>query len=179
MKKRLMRIAVNELPSQKVLCSTFSYDAETGHLNWRPNPGKDSQWNGRLAGKVAGTTHNGYVRIKIAGRKCQAHRIIWKMTYGQMPADMMLDHINGIGSDNRLENLRLATNSQNQMNRRGDTGRAYKGVYRKGDGWKAEITTAEGRRYLGVFPTAIQAAAAYDQAATEGHGEYARINSAA
>ena len=45
------------------------------------------------------------------------HRLIWEEAYGPIPSGMQIDHINGIRTDNRLENLRLATNQQNSSNR--------------------------------------------------------------
>jgi len=165
-----------ELPVQSVLREVFDYNPETGHLIWRYRPGELSQWNGRLAGRPITGTHNGYVRVKFAGFRVGAHRIIWKLAYGEMPINMQIDHINGIPDDNRLENLRLVTNQQNQLNRNCDRGRGYKGVYRKGSRWKSEITTTEGRKYLGLFKTPEQAAIAYDSAARRWHGEHARLN---
>lgn len=169
------RIA-KDLPSQVQLREIFDYNPETGDLVWRHRPSKGSQWNGRFAGKVAGTTHKGYVRVKLDGQKYQAHRLIWMLAFGQIPNHMMVDHENGISDDNRLCNLRLVSNQQNQLNRSSDRGRGYKGVYRKGSRWKAEITTTEGRKYLGLFKTPEQAAIAYDSAARKWHGEHARLN---
>lgn len=169
------RIA-KDLPSQSELREIFDYNPETGELIWRHRPEKSGQLNGRFSGKVAGTTHKGYVRVKLDGQKYQAHRLIWMLAYGEIPSDKMVDHENGIGDDNRLSNLRLASNQQNQQNRSCDKGRGYKGVYRKGGRWKAEITTSEGRKYLGLFKTPEHAAIAYDAAARRWHGDHARLN---
>lgn len=46
------------------------------------------------------------------------HRLIWEEAYGPIPKGMQIDHINGVRTDNRLENLRLATNQQNSSNRK-------------------------------------------------------------
>lgn len=168
--------AAKDLPSQAELRQIFDYNTEAGELIWRHRPEKGGQWNGRFAGKTAGTTYKGYVRIKLDGETYQAHRLIWMLVYGEIPSDKMVDHENCIGDDNRLCNLRLVSNQQNQLNRSCDKGRGYKGVYRKGSGWKAEITTPEGRKYLGLFETPEQAAIAYDSAARKWHGEHARLN---
>lgn len=164
------------IPSQAGLRRIFDYNPETGDLIWLYRPEKGSHWNGRFAGKVAGTEHQGYIRVKLDGRKYQAHRLVWMLAYGECPEHMQLDHINGFRNDNRVENLRLVSNQQNQFNRSCNDGRGYKGVYRKGKSWKAEITVPDGRKYLGMFRTPEQAAIAYDAAARRWHGEHARLN---
>ena len=166
-----------ELPSQKELNEMLDYYPETGDLVWRRRKDRDSQWNGRLAGKVAGTHHHcGYVRIHVNNKVFQAHRIIWALAYGSIPTDRQVDHINGDGFDNRLCNLRLVTNRQNQLNRSADKGRKFKGVYKKGTGFKAEITHEGERIYIGYFKSEIKAAIEYDKKARELHGKYARLN---
>jgi len=168
------------LPSQEDLRRTFDYLPEDGRLVWRHRDDKANQWNGRFAGRTVGVISSnpryGYVRVKMDGEFYQAHRIIWKLTYGDIPNHMMIDHINGISDDNRLENLRLCTNRQNQLNRSCDIGRGYKGVYRHKKQWKAEISTTDGRKYLGLYKAPEKAAIAYDSAARRWHGEHARLN---
>ncbi|MDF0750346.1 HNH endonuclease [Marinobacter sp. 71-i] len=170
-----MKLA-KDIPSQAELRKIFDYNPETGDLVWLRRPEKGPQWNGRFAGKVAGTPHKAYIRVKLDGEKYQAHRLIWMLVYGEIPNDKQVDHEDGIGNHNRLSNLRLVSNQQNQFNRSCDKGRGYKGVYPKGKRWKAEITTPDGRQYLGMFNTPEQAAVAYDTAARKWHGEHARLN---
>ena len=164
------------LPSQDELRRLFDFDPDTGQLIWRWREDRSSQWNGHFAGTRPDSRHKGYIRVKINGERFSAHRVIWKLAYGSIPDHLQIDHINGITDDNRLENLRLVSGRQNQLNRGCDKGRGYKGVYRKGNRWKAEITTREGRKYLGLFKTPEQAAIAYDSAARRWHGEHARLN---
>lgn len=165
------------LPSQKVLNNTFNYFPEIGVLVWKSREDKDSQWNGRMAGKMAGhIDKNGYVYTKIDGSKYAVHRLIWALFHGPIPKGKVIDHIDGNPSNNKINNLRLATTSQNQMNRVSDIGRNFKGVYKSGDGFKAEITNNEGRVYIGSFDCEIKAAKAYDKKARELHGDFARLN---
>jgi hypothetical protein len=91
-----------------------------------------------------------------------------------------VDHIDGDGLNNQLSNLRPATNAENMWNR-GRTRKnssGYKGVYAaKEDGlWRAVIRCNGKQHHLGYFDSAEEAAAAYDQAAVQLHGQFARTN---
>lgn len=100
------------------------------------------------------------------------------------PKGMMVDHKNGDGLDCRKENLRFATNRQNQLNSkpRVNNTSGYKGVMRqrRADGftWIACVKDKETteRHHLGTFPTAEAAARAYDAKVKEWHGEFAWLN---
>jgi len=97
------------------------------------------------------------------------------------PPDMGVDHINGDGLDNRRNNLRLATKSQNGANRthkqRGTTSR-FLGVrwHKRSGKWHAEIQVNGKQKTLACFDSEIDAALAYNEAALELHGEFASIN---
>lgn len=92
-----------------------------------------------------------------------------------------VDHRNGNGLDNQRSNLRLATRAQNGMNRapNRNTSSRHKGVcwYKRTGTWIAYITIDGKRTTLGYYSTEAEAAAAYDVAAAEAFGEYARLNS--
>jgi hypothetical protein len=104
--------------------------------------------------------------------KVMMHRFILGLT----PNDPEVDHRNRNGLDNRRENLRLATRSQQMANRRlfTQTSTGYKGVARRGAKFAAYIGAR--RMYLGLFPTAEAAALAYDAKAVELFGEFACLN---
>lgn len=90
---------------------------------------------------------------------------------------LVVDHINGDGLDNRRVNLRLATRSQNQMNRRSHIGsRRIKGVSCTGARWRAQIMVRGETHKLGIFDSEEEAGRAYDVAARALHGEFARLN---
>lgn len=94
-----------------------------------------------------------------------------------------VDHRDGDGLNNQRCNLRAATNIQNQHNSRkhknGVTSR-FKGVSRaqKRDAWVARITIDGKIKYLGYFKDDCDAARAYDKAAIEHFGEFAKVNGA-
>jgi hypothetical protein len=86
------------------------------------------------------------------------------------------DHKNGDGLDNRNENLRKSSRSQNQMNRGKDCDNSsgFKGVKeeKRRGGWYARLSG----RYLGYFRDKVDAAKAYDAAAKLAFGEFAKLN---
>lgn len=105
------------------------------------------------------------------------HRLVWLYVHGHMP--QQIDHINGDRSDNRLCNLREATQSLNNANsaRRSNNTSGSKGVCwnSKRNCWQAHIKPPGQKRvYLGRFDKFEDAAAAYERAATVYFGEYAR-----
>lgn len=93
----------------------FVYDAETGRLLWKFG----KRGRGCIAGREAGTAaHHGYRAVAVAGKKHYVHRIAWEMVHGPIPLGLCVDHIDGDCSNNKLLNLRAATLSDNQRNRR-------------------------------------------------------------
>lgn len=120
----------------------------------------------------------GYLVCRISGKSYRVHRLIWLYHYGEWPSDDV-DHINGIRNDNRIENLREATRTNNNYNRGStpDTSSKFKGVYkRRTKNFIAEIHKDRKKYYLGSFDSEIEAAKAYDTKAKELCGEFARLN---
>jgi HNH endonuclease/AP2 domain len=121
---------------------------------------------------------NGYLSLIYKRRYYSFHRVIWTMHNGVIPDGMVVDHINNNRSDNRIENLRLATrtqNSQNTLKTSSKTSSKYKGVYKKGDRWVAQITH-EGKSFvIGTYRSEENAAEAYKEMAEALFGEFARV----
>jgi hypothetical protein len=92
------------------------------------------------------------------------------------PSGMDTDHINGDRLDNRRQNLRIATRSQNMANTKAHAdnikGLGHKGVSKAGKKWRARILHNGTNKHLGVFNTAEQAAEAYKQASLSLNGEF-------
>lgn len=170
----------------ETLRAMLRYEPETGKLFWRPQPAGtfktpryDNAWRTRCAGKEAfkHVDREGYLYGAVRGRTFRAHRVAWAIYYGQWPSKS-IDHINRICSDNRIENLREATGSQNQWNTRGRVGTSkFKGIYRNPKGrWIAQIAISGVVRHIGVYSDEVEAARAYDAAALRERGEFAGLN---
>ncbi len=88
------------------------------------------------------------------------------------------DHRDGNGLNNRRYNLRTATRSQNLANRDSSSKSGFRGVFMRpgGKSWRADIRVSGKGIYLGNFSSAEAAAAAYDKAAREYFGDFARTN---
>lgn len=88
------------------------------------------------------------------------------------------DHKNGNGLDNQHRNIRIATRSQNCMNRKGWSKNGYKGVYKVSTNSKygARIQVDGCMLALGCYDTPERAALAYDNATIEHHGDFAQLN---
>jgi hypothetical protein len=118
------------------------------------------------------------VRDCVSGKQFQLslHRLI----IGVSDPSVLVDHINHDTLDNRRENLRTATQRQNQQNQLPRLGKVskYKGVCRNKykTKWRAQIRTENGRLHLGEYDTEIEAAHVYDEAALKYHGKFAKVN---
>lgn len=169
------------------LRSILDYDPTTGVFRWKERTdiaGRRDQnaWNTRYAGTEAGnirpTPWGGFYRvIRIRGRRYYAHRLAWFYVYGKWPSGR-LDHRDGDGLHNWIDNLRPATPVQNARNsKRRNRGRSgFKGVsWKTGRGkWVAQIRDENRNVHLGYFDTPEEAHAAYVEAARERFGEFAR-----
>lgn len=91
----------------------FCYDPDTGIFTRRISTNTHNK-----AGEVAGCRQStGYINIGADKRFYKAHRLAWLYVYGDWP-DGFIDHINGVRDDNRIANLRIATNAENAQNQR-------------------------------------------------------------
>jgi hypothetical protein len=150
--------------SQKELLNIFEYDPFSGILKW-----KISRSN-MIKGSVVGCMHqSGYKILTLQSKSYRLHRIIWIMLFGNIPNGFYIDHINGNKIDNRLENLRLATNNQNQQNRPApkNNSSGYRGVtwHKQMKQWMARICHNNKRTTIGFFDTAEDAYEAYKKEA--------------
>lgn len=150
------------------------YDFETGYLWW------NKHGFGRQFDKPAGCLNKvGYIQVRVKSVAYAAHRVAWFLFYGMWPKDQ-IDHINNVRDDNRIVNLREATSTENHGNmkvRKGGTSK-YKGVcwHKQLCKWNVRIMLNYKQIHLGCYDNEEEAALAYNKAALEYFGEYAKIN---
>ena len=111
-------------------------------------------------GRFIGWEDDGYLRCDFKGKKQRMHRIIYETFCGKIRDGYFIDHKNRCKLDNRIENLREATRSQNGANQdisvRNTSG--FLGVSKDRKKWKAFISIDGKQIHLGCFDTALEAA---------------------
>lgn len=151
------------------LREALAYDAHTGCLTWRVDRPRSHfatmnayhTYLGRFAGTAAGAVHRtktgNYISVRVNSKLYLAHRLIFAMLYGCWPEDLV-DHLNGNGTDNRLENLRKVSRIENNRNcaMKHNNTSGYNGVYFHTTAGRWAATG--GSHHLGLFDTAELAA---------------------
>lgn len=164
---------INKL-EQDYLQHILQYNSLTGIFVWNWRNDVANNINGKYAGAQAGgIIHcNGklYWAIRIQVKCFLAHRLAWAYMYNEWPVS--IDHINGNGLDNSIDNLRPATQSQNNAN----SYSIKKGVEKHGKGYRATIFCQNKRYRSRQYETIEEAQLAYNKLAGELYGEFARCN---
>lgn len=184
---------IDEGLTAEQLRALLHYNPLTGKFRWRRDA---DHWRaGLLAGTEAAMGLQQYKRpyvvmgigyrskrlrtlIGIHYRNYRAHRLAWLYVYGEWPKGY-IDHINGDGTDNRIANLRLCTQTQNAGNTKKPKHNTsgFKGAYleKRTGRWYGKIMFQRKAHYLGTFDTPKEAHAAYCEAAKRLYGEFARF----
>ena len=165
----------------------LTYELVKELLDYNPDTGRitrtNCDYNLMYGERVVSDDGDGYLSLRLCGKKRAAHRVIWLWMTGVLP-NGQIDHINHNKSDNRWVNLRTASPEQNAHNQpiRGNNKSGVNGVYwdkvvRK---WKAQIKVNYKMIYLGSFDEKTDAVKAREAANKkygfhENHGE-AEVN---
>lgn len=182
-------MAAKPLPCPTALRLLLRYEPETGKLFWRKRgrawfklERDQVAWNAKNGESPAITALNsaGYAHGVVLGGSALAHRVAWSLHHG-LPPTPVIDHKDGDPSNNRIENLRAASRVLNAQNSRPhrDAISQFRGVSRSKSPrspWRARICAGRQELDLGWFRTEVEAALAYDTAARNLHGEFARLN---
>lgn len=173
-----------QMPTVEYLKEALRYDPDTGKFYWRSDRPRhhfnsDRGWN--ISNSAYGDKEAGqcrykdgrptYVIIRIGDHRYYAHRLVWMIHYGVDAGQLQIDHINRDPSDNRIDNLRLATNQENSFN---SPARTYKendaprGIIKYLDGrFEATLKFNDKMFHLGVYSSAKEAQNARREKAEE------------
>jgi len=147
--------------------SIFKY--VDGKLIWKVNVKRAK------IGQLAGTKDKRYSYVKYNNIKYLTHRIVFLMHNGYLP--IMVDHINGNTFDNRIENLREATPTQNAMNRpvinKNKLGSANVHWVNKSNKYRVRLSVDGKRKCFGYYDTIELASMVAEQARQKYYGNFA------
>lgn len=134
------------------ISDSLSYDHTSGTVRWKI----DIPHLGITPGRVAGHRDTRYWRIKVKGKKYPLHVVAWYLHTGNWCMGR-LDHIDRDGFNNKIDNLRLVTASQNQYNRTQPmtTSAPVAGIRYKYYKWEVQV----GKLYVGRADTLLDAVA--------------------
>jgi hypothetical protein len=165
-------------PSVAELRRYLAYDKATGVLTWKARPSVKSRCE--IGAEAGYMEKDGYRRLKFMGRLYHTHVVAWALVTGEWP-EHEVDHRDVNQGNNRWDNLRLATRSQNKANMAAPVTNTsgVKGVYWDAARckWVASIRVDGKKRMLGRFPADQKdvAASTYQAAARHHFGEFARF----
>ena len=159
--------------TQERLHELFDY-REDGVLIWK----KCTSFRTRIGDVAGGINPDGYRHLKIDEKNYRIHRLIFLYHHGYLTPGMDIDHIDGDKTNNRIENLRQVTKTQNQQNSkmRSTNTSGVKGVswFNASGKWKAQLLVEKRLIYLGLHDTIEEAEKVIKEAREKYHGEYSR-----
>lgn len=155
-----------------MISQILRYEPLTGKIFWTKCRG------GVPAGSEAGWVDNssGYLRLSVCGKSRYAHVVAWELYHGAKPKGE-IDHINGDKLDNRIDNLRECTPSQNSQNKKirtdntsGVKGASWNSARKK---WSARVTVNKKVIFLGFFSSLHDAQVEISKCRELHHGDFA------
>ena len=148
--------------TQEHLQYLFTYDKQVGHLvrNFRRGKAQKGTYS-------TCKDRDGYIVLGVDGKTYREHRLIWMYHYGKFP-EHDIDHINWVRDDNRIENLRDVTKSQNKQNspvqKNNKCGVKGVWIHKQTKKWCASIYINGKNKYIGSYKSLEEAEAAYKAA---------------
>jgi len=137
------------------------FEYQDGNLFWR-----ETKCPRAIKGTLAGSMQrNGYWRVGVDYVYYGLHRAIWIYHNGDIPSGMHIDHLDGNPSNNKIENLRCCTQTQNEWNKK------VAGVSFEKGKWRARFKCSNKSYHVGLFNTFEAAKSARDAAVIEMRGE--------
>lgn len=159
------------LPDQSVLQELLDYNPNTGELTWKPRAEhhftakhQQTRWNKLFSLKPAFNQidSTGYLRGKLFDKIYSTHRIVWKLHYGTEPN--VIDHIDGLKTNNKINNLRnvddFANAKNKRLNKSNKTGCSGVSKHPLKNRYQSTIGVNNKKIYLGSFLTYEEAVAA-------------------
>ena len=142
-----------KLPPLNYLKEILDYDETTGIFIWKQKLSRRQN-----VGDTAGYhDKRGYLTIKIKGSLFRGHRLAYYMSTGIDPGNLGIDHKDRDKSNNRISNLRLATQSLNGLNK----GKQCVKLDKRTGRWRAAITINNVYHHIGMFANVFDALCAY------------------
>lgn len=160
---------MNKIITKEYLQECFNYDKTTGNLVWKQRPlhhfkneKSKNMFDVNFAFSIAGSilkahrSKTEYIAIKINGKSHKAHRLVYIYHFGEIKKEMQVDHIDNNGTNNKIDNLRLVSQSINQRNRllQNSNKTGINGVnwHKTAKKWQVRIVDLNGKRLdLGRF----------------------------
>lgn len=172
MKFAVLQQMDNKTMNQVLVAEYF--DHKDGHLYWKKVMRFNKQY---LVGREVGSIHKtGYRHVTWMGKIHKVHRLIFLLEHGYLPKE--IDHINGDRQDNRIENLREVTRSENQFNKAmcSNNTSGFRGVnwHKHSKSWVVRVCTKGKTKILGYFKDLELAGLVADEARNLYHGKFAK-----
>jgi hypothetical protein len=160
----------NDILTQELIKDLFDY--RNGVLYWKVRLLNQIQ----IGDSVGCVNNNGYLATSIKGKKYLNHRLIFLMFYGYLPT--FIDHVDNNPLNNRIENLREASLSQNQQNKKISVNNTsgVKGVVwnKKRQKWHVQLRVSGKQKFFGLYDNLELAQLVAQEARNTYHGQYAR-----